>query len=311
MSQVGSGPPAARPPGTEKPRRFRPQLRYELVSCGLNGHELLGTDAARLRLQDAIFARQDEGFRWYRCLRCDAWLPLPNPERPAVAVPPERDEVQLPLRGRPLRDRYVLRLISAERAVHVVVLGALAAAIFAFAAHRGRLHDLYTRVLSDLQGGLGGPVFGPHSGVISDLNRLFALTQTELDVAGVALSAYVAVLACEMVGLWWARRWAEYLTFVETSVLVPFEIYEVAGGVSALKLLTLVLNLAILAYLLVSHRLFGLRGGAAAERALSDKDTGWPPLELATPAGLRVPPPPPPGEAGGLGSVAPTGVERG
>ena len=46
------------PPGTERPRRYLPKLRYELIGCGLHGHELLGTDAARLRAEDAIFARE-------------------------------------------------------------------------------------------------------------------------------------------------------------------------------------------------------------------------------------------------------------
>jgi hypothetical protein len=36
-------------PGTERPRRYPPRLRYELIGCGLHGHELLGTDAAALR----------------------------------------------------------------------------------------------------------------------------------------------------------------------------------------------------------------------------------------------------------------------
>ena len=59
------------PPGTERPRRYRPKLRYELIDCGLHGHELLGTDAARLRDEDGVFAREAGGLRWYRCLRCD------------------------------------------------------------------------------------------------------------------------------------------------------------------------------------------------------------------------------------------------
>jgi uncharacterized membrane protein (DUF2068 family) len=273
-------------PGTERPKRFRPRLRYELIDCALHGHELLGTDAARLRPQDAIFARQAEGFRWYRCLRCDAWAPLPDPERPSVPVPPDRDEVELPLRGRPLRDRYVLRIISVERALHVLVLGLLAVAIFAFAAHRSLLHHEYTRILNDLQGGLGGPVFSPHSGVVSDLNRLFALTETDLYLAGSALAAYVVLLGFEVFGLWRGRRWAEYLTFVETGVLVPVEVYELVKSLSYLKIITLVLNLAVLAYLLVVHRLFGIRGGAAAEEARRDRDVGWEPLERATPPGL-------------------------
>jgi hypothetical protein len=48
--------PARLPPGTTKPRRFRPTCHYELLVCGLVGHELVGTDAAELRPQDALAA---------------------------------------------------------------------------------------------------------------------------------------------------------------------------------------------------------------------------------------------------------------
>ena len=74
-------------PGTEKPRRFIPKLRYELISCGLHGHEILGMDAAALRPADEIFAREAGGLRWYRCMRCDSWLALPPPENPARLPP--------------------------------------------------------------------------------------------------------------------------------------------------------------------------------------------------------------------------------
>ena len=70
------------PPGTEAPQRFRPKLRYELIGCGLNGHELLGTNAKQIRDKDHLFVRESEGLRWYRCLRCDSWLALSPPEAP-------------------------------------------------------------------------------------------------------------------------------------------------------------------------------------------------------------------------------------
>src|ERR1700761_7984973 len=95
------------PPGSESPRRFRPKLRYELIGCGLHGHELLGTDAAALRPEDDLFAREAAGRRCSRCLRCDSWIALSPPGQPAQPSPPRRAEVRLPLRGRPLRDRYV------------------------------------------------------------------------------------------------------------------------------------------------------------------------------------------------------------
>src|SRR5581483_8924632 len=72
------------PPGAEQPRRYRPKLRYELIGCGLHGHELLGTDAADLRPDDDLFAREFGGLRWYRCLRCDSWIALTPPAEPAT-----------------------------------------------------------------------------------------------------------------------------------------------------------------------------------------------------------------------------------
>ena len=41
-----------------------------------------------------------------------------------------------------------------------------------------------------------------------------------------------------------------------------------------------------MAYLLFAKRLFGLRGGGKAERADHEEDTGWAPIEGATPMPL-------------------------
>jgi uncharacterized membrane protein (DUF2068 family) len=282
----GDSPPPAlpAPPGSEQPRRFRPKLRYELIGCGLHGHELLGTDAAALRPQDAVFAREAGGLRWYRCLRCDSWVALSPPASPVQPYPPQRDEVRLPLRGRPLRDRYVLRLVALDRVLHFLVLSALAAAVFLFASNRAALNADFTRVLNNLQGGLGGPLTEGSHGVVHDLQRLFAFSITNLYLVGTAIAAYALMEGIEAVGLWFARRWAEYLTFIATVVFVPYEVYELTESISVLKLLTLVINVAIAAYLLLSKRLFGLRGGGRAERAEHDADTGWAPIERATPA---------------------------
>jgi uncharacterized membrane protein (DUF2068 family) len=270
-------------PGTERPRRYRPKLRYELIGCGLHGHELLGTDAAELRPEDGLFAREAGGLRWYRCLRCDSWMALSPPDRPAVKHPPSRSQVTLPLRGRPLRDRYILRLIAIDRLIHFLVLSALAAAVFLFASNKAALNADFTRILKDLQGGLGGPVNNTNHGILHDLQRLFAVNVTNLYLVGAAVAAYAALEGVEAVGLWLARRWAEYLTFIATIVFVPYEIYELTKSISALKVLALVINVAIVIYLLVAKRLFGLRGGGRAERAEHERDAGWAPIERATP----------------------------
>jgi len=95
--------------------------------------------------------------------------------------------------------------------------------------------------------------------------------------------AYAALEASEMVGLWMSKRWAEYLTLVATAVLIPIEIYELSIGVSVFKVLTLIINVAILVYLLLAKRLFGLRGGHRAQLRRHEEFGGWGAIERTTP----------------------------
>jgi len=269
-------------PGTAKPRRFVPRFHYELIVCGFRGHELIGADAAELRSEDAIVAREAGGLRWYRCLRCDSWLPLPPPTQPVRPYPPAREEIELPLRGRPLRDKIVLRLIAIDRALHFLVLAAVAAAIFVFAAKQAELRGPAYRVLADIQSGLGGQGPARH-GLLYDVHRLFSINTGTLTKIGLIVAAYAVLEGVEAVGLWYQRRWAEYLTFVATTVFLPLEVYELTHRLSALKVITLLVNVAVVAYLLFAKRLFGLRGGSAADEAERARDVGWPALERTTP----------------------------
>jgi uncharacterized membrane protein (DUF2068 family) len=271
-------PPRQLAPGVA-PARRRFSLRYELIGCGLHGHALVGVDAAKVRAEDAALARVAGSLRWHRCLRCDAWLWVPEPESPTAEVLPAREEIELPLRGRPLRDRYVLRLIAIDRAIHVVVLSILAIVVFVVAAHEATLRADFTRVVTDLQG--SGPT--SRHGFLAEVQKAFSLSHGSLYALGAAAIGYAVLEAVEMVGLWQARRWAEYLTFIATILLLPIEIYELTGRISALKIITLIINLAIAIYLLLAKRLFGLRGGGAHERAERAHDLGWGPIERATP----------------------------
>jgi uncharacterized membrane protein (DUF2068 family) len=272
-----------RPPGTVRPRRLRPRFHWELVVCGLRGHELVGTDAAQLRPEDALFARELDGVRWYRCLRCDGWLPLPPPARPGREVPPARDEIELPLRGRALRDRVVLRLIAVDRAIHFVALGLLAVAVFLFAAHEVRVRDVVYRIVNAVQGTTGNPAHRHHGGFVDSLLHVFTLKSSTLYAVAAAAAGYALLEGIEAVGLWFQRRWAEYLTFVATIAFFPYEAYELSRSLSPFKVGAIVVNLAIAAYLLLAKRLFGLRGGAAADQQERSRDVGWEALERSAP----------------------------
>lgn len=272
-----------RPPGLQKPKRFRPRFHWELLACGVSGHELLGTGARNLRPEDSIFARDEDGIRWHRCVRCDSWLPLPRPEHPARELPPAREELELPLRGRALRDKVVLRLIAIDRAVHFVLLAGLAVLLLVFANHVRQLHRLFVRVVADY----GGSTRVARHGLLHTLERLVTLQSGTLRIVALAAAAYALLEGAEAVGLWLLKRWAEYLTFVATIALLPLECYELSKRVSVFKVIALVVNLAIAVYLLVAKRLFGLRGGAAAEREERERDLGWEALERTAPPPAR------------------------
>jgi uncharacterized membrane protein (DUF2068 family) len=268
-------------PGVLPTKRHRFTIRYELIGCALHGHRLVGTDASDVRPADAALVRTAGTIRWYRCLRCDAWLAAPPPAEPTRQFPPDRADIELPLRGRPLRDRYVLRLIAVDRAIHVVVLAILALVVVIVARHESTLRDDFTRVITDLQGDAAAKK--TQHGFLGEIQKALSLRTGSLyALAGVA-AGYAVLEAIEMVGLWYARRWAEYLTFLATILLLPIEIYELSERISALKIGTLVINLAIAVYLLLAKRLFGLRGGGNREHAIRAHDTGWAPVDRATP----------------------------
>jgi uncharacterized membrane protein (DUF2068 family) len=281
--------PSSELPGVsvgEKPRRFVPKFHWELIACGVSGHELIGVDVRRIKPEDNLVVREIDGARWYRCLRCDSWLPLPPPSDDQIEREelPQIDQIELPLRGKPLRDKIVLRAIAIDRAFHFVVLGLLAVAVFLFASHQADLHHRFYRVLNDLQVAFGGnPSHQSKSGLLHELDQLFTLQSSKLRLAGVGIAAYALLEGAEAVGLWYQKRWAEYLTFIATTLLLPLEIYELAHKISPFKIIALIVNLAIVVYLLFAKRLFGLRGGAAAEEALRERDVGLQALERVMP----------------------------
>ena len=271
-----------------KPSRWRPRLHYELLACAVAGHELIGIDARELPADDTLVAREVDGVRWHRCLRCDSWLPVEPPAQAARDRPPAREDIELPLRGKPLRDKIVLRLIAVNRALHFVVLGAIAVIIFVFASHRDALRGSFYKIVADLQTGASNQRAASH-GLLHEIDRAFSLQSGTLRLVGAVFIVYAVVEGVEAFGLWYAKRWAEYLTFVVTASLLPLEAYELAHRVSVLKMITIAINLAVVAYLLFAKRLFGLRGGVAAEHSERARDVGWPALERSAPEAVGAP----------------------
>jgi uncharacterized membrane protein (DUF2068 family) len=78
-------------------------------------------------------------------------------------------------------------------------------------------------------------------------------------LAALALT-YSCVRFIEAYGLWRNRPWAKWLAALSGAIYVPFELYELYRGVSGVKLAALILNVAVVAYMIHSIRSSTPRG---------------------------------------------------
>ncbi len=65
----------------------------------------------------------------------------------------------------------------------------------------------------------------------------------------IGVLVFAALFTTEGVGLWMGKRWAEYLTVVATTLFVPLEIFELTRAVTVPRVAALVINLAVVAFL--------------------------------------------------------------
>lgn len=72
-------------------------------------------------------------------------------------------------------------------------------------------------------------------------------------LGGLAL-AYAILFLVEGTALLMRKRWGEWMTIIITGSLLPFEIYEVFNGVSAAKVATVIVNAAVVIYLVIRVR---------------------------------------------------------
>jgi uncharacterized membrane protein (DUF2068 family) len=90
------------------------------------------------------------------------------------------------------------------------------------------------------------------------IERLAMVDERTLRSLGVGSFVYAALLLTEGVGLWMRQHWAEYFTVVVTGSFIPLEAYELTRRFTAVRLVVLLLNVAIVGYLV--RRIRGRRG---------------------------------------------------
>ncbi|MBO3745350.1 DUF2127 domain-containing protein [Streptosporangiaceae bacterium NEAU-GS5] len=234
-------------------------MNWSLRACGRHGHITYAPDEPALR--ERLHARTALGEAW-RCLRCgDFTLGEPHGSGPAQDAP-------LVLRGQALRDATILRLLALFRwGKGLLVLGA-AFGVWRFRAHHdavARAFDEDLPLLKPLADKIGWNL--EESGVVHTLRTVLSAETRTLTWIVLGLTVFGALLITEGVGLWLLKRWGEYFAVVATSLFVPVEIYELVEKVTWVRIVILLINVAAVLYILLSKRLFGLRGGHAAHEA--------------------------------------------
>ncbi len=80
------------------------------------------------------------------------------------------------------------------------------------------------------------------------------VTDTQLWLlAGMAMT-YALIRGAEAYGLWYERRWAEWLALCSGLIYLPIEFYELGHGVSWIKIGAVAINIVIVIYVGVKLR---------------------------------------------------------
>jgi uncharacterized membrane protein (DUF2068 family) len=86
------------------------------------------------------------------------------------------------------------------------------------------------------------------------LGRIADLSPQRLKELSFGTFFYAALLLTEGVGLALGKRWAEYFTIIATSSFIPLEIYEIFHHANITKVVVLLINVAVVWYLVLELR---------------------------------------------------------
>ena len=137
------------------------------------------------------------------------------------------------------------------RGLLLVGLFKLSKAVFFTAVGAGAMHLVHKDVGDVMQHIVEALRLDPeHRVVIFLLHKADLINPHQLREAGTLSFLYAAVCVVEGTGLVLRKRWAEYFTVFLTAMGLPWESYELIHKFSPYKVVLLVINLIVLAYLI-------------------------------------------------------------
>src|ERR1700686_3151641 len=142
-------------------------------------------------------------------------------------------------------DTAVIRLIALFKLVKAITLIAIGV---------GALKLLHRDLGSTLDHWIAVSGLDPgNRWVERGIEKASNLSHAKVKGLGIVSFIYAGLFLTEGIGLWLMKRWAEWFTIIITSSLIPVEIYELYRHPTAVKILALAINVAVVLYLL--HRI--------------------------------------------------------
>jgi uncharacterized membrane protein (DUF2068 family) len=114
----------------------------------------------------------------------------------------------------------------------------------------GALHLLHRDVAAVVDHWINAFRVDPHNRFIHWLlAKVPSVDDRKLKELSVGTFIYAAIFLTEGTGLALHKRWAEYFTIITTSSFLPLEVYEIIHHITVAKSVALVINIAVVVYL--------------------------------------------------------------
>jgi uncharacterized membrane protein (DUF2068 family) len=151
-----------------------------------------------------------------------------------------------------------------DRGLLAIGLFKLAKSVFFFCIGVGAIHLLHKDIGDEVMRLATALKFDPESRFVALLlGKVDLIDAHRLMQISVATFAYSAIALTEGVGLLMEKVWAEYLTLILTVSFLPWELFELARKPDWFRLSLLLINLAVLWYLVWLLRRKKLLGAGA------------------------------------------------
>ncbi len=139
---------------------------------------------------------------------------------------------------------------SNNRLIRLIAVFKLVKAAALIVAGVGVLKLVHMDVAAELDHWIARLGLDPGGHYVNQLiEKVTNLTPHRIRELGLVSFVYAGLFLTEGLGLWFLKRWAEWFTVIVTSSLVPLEVWEICRHPSAVKVVVLGINLAVVGYL--------------------------------------------------------------